>query len=135
MEVSVASLAVAWITPPPLELFERNESGRPSSSTIQSRTWVSSSVAAGLVIQLIPFTPSPAASSSPRIDGYEEFAGKKAKKRRVLPVGEPGQDLGLEVAEHVLERLGLGRGVSRQPGAEVARLHAGWTRRPSMPSR
>ncbi len=64
-----ASLADPWITPPPLALVEANRSGRPSSSTIQSSTNVSSSVHAGDVTQLMPCTPKPAASSSPRIDG------------------------------------------------------------------
>ncbi len=72
----VASLAVPWITPPPVALSERNRSGRPSSSCIQSITSVSSSVHAGDVTQLIPWTPSPADSSSPRIDGYVVFDGK-----------------------------------------------------------
>ena len=63
------------MTPPPAP-SDRNRSGRPSSSTIQSRTWVSSSVHAGLVAQSIPCTPSPAESSSPRIDGPELLAGK-----------------------------------------------------------
>ena len=57
-------------------LVERKRSGRPSSSSIQSSTSVSSSVHAGPVTQLMPCTPSPAASSSPRIDGYEVFDGK-----------------------------------------------------------
>jgi hypothetical protein len=48
--------------------------------TSQSRTWVSSSVHAGLVAQSIPWTPRPAARSSPRIDGPELFDGKYAKK-------------------------------------------------------
>ena len=74
--VSVASLAEPWMTPPPVALSERKRSGRPSSSTIQSSTSVSSSVHAGDVTQLIPWTPSPAASSSPRIDGYVVFDGK-----------------------------------------------------------
>ena len=51
-------------------------SGRSSSSTIQSSISVSSSVHAGDVTQLMPCTPSPAASSSPRIDGYDVFDGK-----------------------------------------------------------
>ena len=53
-----------------------NFCGRPSRSTSQSSTWVSSSVQAGLVAQSIPCTPSPAESSSPRIDGPELFDGK-----------------------------------------------------------
>ena len=51
-------------------------SGRSSSVAIQSTIAVSISVQAGLVTQLMPFTPRPAERSSPRIDGNEEFAGK-----------------------------------------------------------
>ena len=71
----MAEEALSSITPPPAP-SDRNRSGRPSSSTIQSRTWVSSSVQAGLVAQSIPCTPSPAESSSPRTDGPELLAGK-----------------------------------------------------------
>ena len=71
----MAEEALSSMTPPP-SAADRNRSGRPRSSTIQSRTWVSSSVQAGLVAQSIPCTPSPAESSSPRIDGPELLAGK-----------------------------------------------------------
>src|SRR5579863_578289 len=71
--------AVSWITPPPVRL-ERKARGKSSISTSQSRTWVSSSVHAGLVAQSIPCTPSPEDSKSPRIAGPEALAGKKAKK-------------------------------------------------------
>ena len=77
---SVASLAVPWITPPPVSLVDRNASGRSSSSCIQSSISVSTSVHAGEVTQLIPCTPSPADSSSPRIDGNDVLDGKYAKK-------------------------------------------------------
>ena len=76
MATSVASLAVPWITPPPVVLVDRNRSGRSSSSCIQSSISVSTSVHAGDVTQLIPWTPRPADSSSPRIDGNEVFDGK-----------------------------------------------------------
>ena len=76
MATSTASLAEPWITPPPCSLVPRNVSGRPSSSTIQSSISASSSVQAGDVIQLMPCTPSPAVSSSARIDGNELFEGK-----------------------------------------------------------
>ena len=72
----MASLADPWITPPPDGLSERNRSGRSSSSAIQSSISVSTSVQAGDVTQLMPCTPSPAVSSSPRIDGYDVFDGK-----------------------------------------------------------
>src|SRR5271170_6352937 len=76
---SEALEAVSWITPPP-PAVERNFRGRSSISTSQSRTWVSSSVHAGLVAQSIPCTPNPEESKSPRIAGPEALAGKKAKK-------------------------------------------------------
>ena len=76
MATSVASLAEPWMTPPPVGLVERKWSGRSSSSAIQSSISVSSSVHAGDVTQLMPCTPSPAHSSSPRIDGYDVFDGK-----------------------------------------------------------
>jgi hypothetical protein len=69
MEASVASLAEPWMTPPPVALVLRNASGRPSSSCIQSIINVSTSVQAGLVTQLMPCTPRPAAASSPRMAG------------------------------------------------------------------
>ena len=72
---SVASLAEPWITPPPSPV-ERNRAGSASSSCIQSSISVSTSVHAGDVTQLIPWTPSPAAASSPRIEAYEMLAGK-----------------------------------------------------------
>ncbi len=76
MATSVASLAEPWMTPPPVALVERNAAGRSSNSAIQSSISVSSSVQAGEVTQLMPCTPRPADSSSPRIDGYETFDGK-----------------------------------------------------------
>ena len=60
--------AVVWMTPPPVDV-DLKASGRPSISPSQSMTCVSSSVAAGLVIHIMPWTPSPAESSSPRIEG------------------------------------------------------------------
>ena len=80
IDASVASLADPWMTPPPCSLVDRNRSGRPSRSTIQSIINVSTSVHAGLVTQLMPCTPRPAEASSPRIDAYEELPGKNAKK-------------------------------------------------------
>ena len=68
MAHSVASEAEPWITPPPTPV-ERNRSGRPSRSTIQSIISVSSSVQAGLVAHDMPLTPSPDAARSPRIAG------------------------------------------------------------------
>ena len=77
--VSVLLEAVSWMTPPPAEV-DRNPSGRPSRSTSQSITCVSSSVHAGLVAHSMPWTPRPEESRSPRIEGPEALAGKYAKK-------------------------------------------------------
>src|SRR5579863_2466471 len=71
--------AVSWITPPPVRL-ERKARGKSSISTSQSRTWVSSSVHAGLVAQSMPCTPKPEESKSPSIAGPDALAGKNAKK-------------------------------------------------------
>ena len=67
--------AESWITPPPAP-SERNRSGRPSSSTIQSSTWVSSSVQAGDVDHSIPCTPRPGRHESASTDGPEAPVGK-----------------------------------------------------------
>ena len=77
---SVASLAVPWMTPPPVLLVERKESGRPMARPSQSSTRVSISVQAGEVCQSMPCTPRPVERRSPRIAGPEELAGKNAKK-------------------------------------------------------
>ena len=66
------------MTPPPVPV-ERNRAGRPNSSANQSMTRVSTSVAAGLVAQSMPCTPSPDESRSPRMAGPDTFAGKYAK--------------------------------------------------------
>jgi hypothetical protein len=63
------------MTPPPAPA-ERKRAGRPSISTSQSSTWVSSSVQAGLVDQDMPWTARPAARISPTMEGADEFAGK-----------------------------------------------------------
>ena len=63
------------MTPPPGP-SERNRSGSPQASTSQSMTRVSSSVQAGLVDHIIPWTPRPADTNSPRMDGGDESAGK-----------------------------------------------------------
>jgi hypothetical protein len=56
--VSVAVEAESWITPV-------NDSGSPTMRRSHSITTSSTSVAAGLVCQLIPWAPSPAAARSP----------------------------------------------------------------------
>ena len=58
--------------------------------TSQSRTSVSSSVIAGPVCQSIPCTPSPAESSSPRIDGSLMLAGKNANQLGLCQWASPG---------------------------------------------
>ena len=78
--MSVASLAVPWMHPPPgLANPARpnmNDSGSPMAPAIQSVTRISSSVAAGLVAHDMPLTLSPAETSSPRIAGPEAWQGK-----------------------------------------------------------
>ncbi len=91
MATSVASLAVPWMTLPPVAEVERKSSGRPVSSASQSSTRVSSSVAAGLVDQSMPCTPRPADSSSPSTAGPEAFAGKYAKKDGDCQCVSPGR--------------------------------------------
>src|SRR5690606_7836411 len=71
----VALDAESWMTPPPAAV-ERNRSGRPRSSAIQSRTWVSSSVTAGEVDQSIPCTPSVDEIRSASTDGPDAPVGK-----------------------------------------------------------
>jgi hypothetical protein len=53
-----------------------NDSGRPIICRIHSMTTCSSSVAAGEVCQLIPCTPSPAASRSPSTEARLVLDGK-----------------------------------------------------------
>ncbi len=72
---SVALEAVSWITPPPGPV-ERKAAGRARADTSQSSTRVSTSVQAGLVAQSMPWTASPEAASSPKIEGNEAFDGK-----------------------------------------------------------
>jgi hypothetical protein len=61
--------AVSWITP-------NRPSGRPRSCRSQSRTTVSSSVAAGDVRQSIPLTLRVAEIISPRMPGADEVIEK-----------------------------------------------------------
>ena len=78
----------------------RKRSGSASSSCIQSSINVSTSVHAGDVIQLMPWTPSPAAASSPRIEAYVMLAGEVGEELRVLPVRQAGDDDVAQVVEH-----------------------------------
>ena len=71
----VESDALIWMTPPAGPVVFQ-VSGSPRRSTNQSATTDSSSVAAGLVDHIIPCVDSPADTSSPRIDGGDELAGK-----------------------------------------------------------
>ena len=81
MTVTMASEAEPWMTPPPPEAeVERKLGGSESSLHSQSRTMVSSSVAAGEQSQLKLAEVKAAEYRSPRMPGYVEFAGKKARK-------------------------------------------------------
>ena len=117
--------AESWITPPPGP-SERNRRGRPSISMSQSRTRVSSSVQAGLVAHSMPCTPSPPASNSPRIDGPEVLAGKKAKKfgdcQWVMP-GRISRSMSARIASKPSPCSGASGGSERytSPGATCER--------------
>jgi len=120
----VADEALSWITPPPGPL-ERNRSGRPRSSTSQSRMTVSISVQAGLVAHSIPFTPRPAATSSPRIAGGEAFAGKNPKKPGACQCIVPGTTIRSRSARTAWKSSGcsgaeLGSIAATSPGAVLA---------------
>ena len=123
IDANVASLADPWITPPPLGLVERNCSGNPSSSCIQSTINVSTSVHAGPVTQLMPCTPSPAVSRSPRIAGYDELAGKYAKKLGCCQWVNPGTMTRSVSAITASNPSGVVGGCS----ASCARTSPGWT--------
>ena len=71
----MADEAESWITPPPAPV-DRNPSGRPSRSTTQSRTCVSTSVHAGPVCHSIPWVPRPLDTMSARMPGPDVLAGK-----------------------------------------------------------
>ena len=62
-------LAVSWMTP-------EKVGGRPTSWRSHSIATSSSSVAAGLVCQLIPWAPRPAATRSASTEGNIELDGK-----------------------------------------------------------
>ena len=72
--------ALIWITPPPGPTAVLKCCGSPSRSTSQSSTCASISVSAGLDDQIIPCAPSPADTSSARIDGGDAFAGNHANQ-------------------------------------------------------
>ena len=65
----VAVLAVSWITPV-------NVSGRPSIWRSHSMTTSSTSVAAGLVCQLMPWTPRPEETRSASTEERSLLLGK-----------------------------------------------------------
>src|SRR5689334_18680710 len=110
------------MTPPPV-LEERNFSGRASIETSQSRTWVSSSVQAGLVDHSIPCTPKPDESRSPRMPGPDPFAGKYPKKfgdcQCVMP-GMMRRSISLRMRSNGSPDLGASAGSDARiaPGAE-----------------
>ena len=79
MTVTMASLALPWMTPPPCEVLLK-QSGRLKAVANQSRTMVSSSVAAGLHIQLNMGPLNVAEYISPKMPGKDELHGKKAMK-------------------------------------------------------
>ena len=84
--------------------------GSENRSTIQSNTWVSSSVHAGLVAHNIPCTPRPSTTATRREwTGPSCSTGKIGEEVGRLPVGDARQENFLEVAEHGLERLSLDR--------------------------
>ncbi len=91
-----------------------NCAGRPSMSAIQSSTCVSSSVQAGLVAHSMPCTPRPAESNSPRMDGPELLAGKKAKKLGDCQWVMPGRISFLNISQDGVEGFPVLR---RVPGA------------------
>ena len=65
----MAVLALSWITP-------LNVSGRPSICRSHSMTTFSTSVAAGLVCQLMPCGPSPEETRSASTDARSVLEGK-----------------------------------------------------------
>ena len=97
-------------------------SGRPSSSCIQSTISVSTSVHAGLVTQLMPCTPRPAVSRSPRIAGYDELAGKYAKKFGCCQWVRPGTITRVGVAHDRLEPVGRRRRMLGRAGRARRRV-------------
>lgn len=75
MATRVAEEAESWMTPPPGPV-ERNVAGRSIRSASQSSTTVSSSVAAGLVAQSMPWVPRPELTRSASTLGPLVLAGK-----------------------------------------------------------
>ena len=114
----------SWTTPPPVPV-ERKDAGRPSSSANQSMTCCSSSVAAGLVTQDMPWTPRPAETRSPSTDGPGGVGGEVAEEPGVLPVRDAREHDAVEVGQDGGEGLALLRGA-----AAAARR----ARRPARPS-
>ena len=81
--------------------------GRPMARRSQSSTRVSISVAAGDVSHIMHCAPSAAVAISARTDGGLELAGKNAKKPRVLPMRNAGEDDTLEIVEDRFHRLAV----------------------------
>ena len=132
MATSVASLAVPWMTPPPVLEGERKEAGRPMAAPSQSRMRVSISVQAGEVCQSMPWTASPVESRSPRMAGPDELAGKKAKKFGDCQWVRPGITMRWMSARMVSQGSGdsgaaAGRRAAISPGLTEGRTGSVWT--------
>ena len=122
---NVASLADPWITPPPVALVERNVSGRPSSSCIQSTISVSTSVHAGLVTQLMPCTPRPDGQQVAEDRRVRRVGREVREEARVLPVGQAWDDHPVGVVHDRFEPVGPRWRMLGELGAHIARLTSG----------
>jgi len=92
-------------------------------SATQSKTCVSNSVHAGLVIHSMPWMPSPDESKSARIDGPDRLAGKKAKKFGDCQCVMPGRITRSKSASNAPN----GSGSSGGCGGSCARIWPGST--------
>ena len=108
-------------------------SGSPSRSTSQSSTCASISVSAGLEDQIIPCAPSPADTSSARIDGGDTLAGNHANHPGACQCMMPGSTTSSRSRMSASNGSGLlGRG-GRELRADLARLHGGRDRQLAHP--
>ena len=122
----VASDALIWIDAAarPAARAE-SAAGARAGARASRRRAARSPCSAGLVAHSIPCTPSPAATSSPRIDGGRRVGREVREPARRLPVRDARQDDLVEVAQQRLERLGLLRRALGQPRGDLAGLHRG----------
>ena len=97
-------------------------SGSPSSSTSQSRTWVSSSVQAGLVAHSIPCTPSPERHEIAEDRRTGRVRREEPEEVRRLPVREPRHDDPIEVGD---DRRPTARRARADAAGSCARTHPG----------